>query len=384
MKFFHLSDLHIGKHLYYYSLMDDQKYALEQVIEAAKREHPDAILISGDIYDKITPSAEAVRLLDWFLTTLSRIEPQITILIIAGNHDSGEKLEFAKELLGKNGVHIAGMSPRTKEEKIKKVVLEDAYGAVNFYLLPFTKPFHVRAKFPEDKLETYGEAMEALLQEEPIDTEARNVLLSHQFYIAGADRPDICDSEIRMVGGTDEVDAGLLKAFDYAALGHIHRAQRIGEERFRYAGTLLKYSVSEADHNKTFTMVTMEEKGAPLKIESIPIKPIRDVRVLKGNLSELLQREDAAHDYVSITLTDEEEPYLPKERLELVFDHILEIRIDNARTRKILDFAEEEEEQEDIFTAFGSFFELVQGRSMSEAEVRMAEAVWNQIREGEA
>ena len=175
MKFFHLGDLHIGKHLYYYSLMEDQKYALEQVIEAAKREHPDAVLISGDIYDKATPSAEAVRLLDWFLTELSRIEPQIAILMIAGNHDSGEKLEFVLELLQKNGVHIVGMPPRAEEEQIKKVVLEDEYGVVNFYLLPFTKPSHVRAKFSEEKIETYEEAAAKLIEEEKIDTKERNV-----------------------------------------------------------------------------------------------------------------------------------------------------------------------------------------------------------------
>lgn len=382
MKFFHLGDLHIGKHLYYYSLMEDQKYALEQVIEAAKREHPDAVLISGDIYDKATPSAEAVRLLDWFLTELSRIEPQIAILMIAGNHDSGEKLEFVQELLQKNGVHIVGMPPRAEEEQIKKVVLEDEYGVVNFYLLPFTKPSHVRAKFAEEKIETYEEAAAKLIEKEKIDTKERNVILSHQFYTAGGDRPDTCDSEIRMVGGIDEIDVRMLETFDYAALGHIHRPQKIGEERFRYAGTLLKYSVSEADHKKSFCMITMGKKGSPLQIETLPVNPLRNLRVLRGNLQEILQKEDAAHDYVSITLTDEEEPYLPKERLELVFDHILEIRIDNARTRKILDFTEEEEEKEDIFTSFGNFFELVQGRTMSEAEQRMAEMVWNEIREG--
>lgn len=381
MKFFHLGDLHLGKHLFYYSLMEDQRYVLEQVLEAAKREQPDAVLLSGDIYDKQTPPAEAVRLLDWFLTELSRIQPGIEILMIAGNHDSGERLEFARDLLGKSGVHIAGMPPREKEEVLKKITLEDEFGKVHFYLLPFTKPAYVRGKLEEEKLESYEEAIEGLLGQERIDKKERNVLLSHQFYTAGNTKPDTCDSEIRMVGGVDEVDSRVLEDFDYAALGHIHRAQKIGKEHCRYAGTLLKYSVSEAAHAKSFTMVQMKEKGTPLEIIQIPVAPLRDLRVLRGTLQEVLEEREAAHDFVSITLTDEEEPYLPKERLELVFDHILEIRIDNARTRKILDYEEAEEEEEDIFTSFAAFFEMIQGRKMSGAEQDALTEVWNRIQE---
>lgn len=381
MKFFHLGDLHLGKHLFYYSLMEDQRYVLEQVLEAAKREQPDAVLLSGDIYDKQTPPAEAVRLLDWFLTELSRIQPGIEILMIAGNHDSGERLEFARDLLGKSGVHIAGMPPREKEEVLKKITLEDEFGKVHFYLLPFTKPAYVRGKLGEEKLESYEEAIEGLLGQERIDKKERNVLLSHQFYTAGNTKPDTCDSEIRMVGGVDEVDSRVLEDFDYAALGHIHRAQKIGKEHCRYAGTLLKYSVSEAAHAKSFTMIQMKEKGTPLEIIQIPVAPLRDLRVLRGTLQEVLEEREAAHDFVSITLTDEEEPYLPKERLELVFDHILEIRIDNARTRKILDYEEAEEEEEDIFTSFAAFFEMIQGRKMSGAEQDALTEVWNRIQE---
>lgn len=381
MKFFHLGDLHLGKHLFYYSLMEDQRYVLEQVLEAAKREQPDAVLLSGDIYDKQTPPAEAVRLLDWFLTELSRIQPGIEILMIAGNHDSGERLEFARDLLGKSGVHIAGMPPREKEEVLKKITLEDEFGKVHFYLLPFTKPAYVRGKLGEEKLESYEEAIEGLLGQERIDKKERNVLLSHQFYTAGNTKPDTCDSEIRMVGGVDEVDSRVLEDFDYAALGHIHRAQKIGKEHCRYAGTLLKYSVSEAAHAKSFTMVQMKEKETPLEIIQIPVAPLRDLRVLRGTLQEVLEEREAAHDFVSITLTDEEEPYLPKERLELVFDHILEIRIDNARTRKILDYEEAEEEEEDIFTSFAAFFEMIQGRKMSGAEQDALTEVWNRIQE---
>ncbi len=382
MKFFHLSDLHLGKHLFYYSLMEDQRYVLEQVIEAAKREKPQAVLLSGDIYDKPGPSAEAVRLLDWFLTELCCIRPGIEILMIAGNHDSGERLEFARNLLEKSGVHIAGMPPGEPKECLKKVTLEDEYGEVHFYLLPFTKPSYVRGKLEGKSIGSYEEAVRGLLEKEQIDSSARNVLLSHQFYTAGSWSPDTCDSEIRMVGGVDEVNTGVLKDFDYAALGHIHRAQKIGQENYRYAGTLLKYSVSEADHVKSFTMIQMREKGEPLTITQIPVTPLRDLKALRGTLQEVLEQREAAHDFVSITLTDEEEPYLPKERLELIFDHILEIRIDNARTRKILDYDNVEEEEEDVFTAFGTFFEMIQGREMNEAEQENLTEVWNRVQEG--
>lgn len=388
MKFFHLSDLHIGKHLYYYSLLEDQRHVLNQVLEAVKREKPDAILLSGDIYDKQLPSAEAVRLLDWFLTELSHMNPKITVLIIGGNHDSGERLEFARELLGQNGVHIAGLPGRDGQEPVKCITMEDEYGKVHFYLLPFTKPAYVRSLLKEkkgdgeEKADSYEDAVEVLLHRIPWNPQDRNVLLSHQFYVAGSQNPETCDSEIRMVGGVDQVDVRLLEGFDYAALGHIHRAQKIGKENYRYAGTLLKYSVSEAAHQKTFTMVTLGEKGKEPEIQQIPVEPLRDLKVLRGTLQELLEREDAAHDFVSITLTDEEEPYLPKERLELVFDHILEIRIDNARTRKILDFYEEEEEEEDLFTSFGTFFELTQGREMNKAEKEAVTKIWNEIQEG--
>lgn len=382
MKFFHLSDLHLGKHLFYYSLMEDQRYVLEQVIEAAKREKPQAVLLSGDIYDKPGPSAEAVRLLDWFLTELCCIRPGIEILMIAGNHDSGERLEFARNLLEKSGVHIAGMPPGEPKERLKKVTLEDEYGEVHFYLLPFTKPSYVRGKLEGEPIGSYEEAVRGLLEEEQIDSSARNVLLSHQFYTAGSWSPDTCDSEIRMVGGVDEVNTGVLKDFDYAALGHIHRAQKIGQENYRYAGTLLKYSVSEADHVKSFIMIQIREKGEPLTITQIPVTPLRDLKALRGTLQEVLEQREAAHDFVSITLTDEEEPYLPKERLELVFDHILEIRIDNARTRKILDYDNVEEEEEDVFTAFGTFFEMIQGREMNEAEQENLTEIWNRVQEG--
>lgn len=337
MKFFHLSDLHIGKHLFYYSLLEDQKYVFHQILEAAKEEQPDAVLLCGDIYDKTIPSAEAVSLFDWFLTELKETLPKALILIIAGNHDSGERLEFARELLEKEGVFIAGLPPRETDEKIRKVTMTDPAGEVCFYLLPFTKPSHLRKKYEEEKIDSYEDAVKKLLEEEEIDTTKRNVLLSHQFYLSGGSEPLTCDSEIRMAGGIDEIDTRLLEDFDYVALGHIHRAQRIGKGQCYYSGTPLKYSVSEASHEKSFQIVELGEKGQEPVVRKKQLKPLRELCVLRGTLQEVLEQREHAKDFVSITLTDEEEPYMPKEQLELVFDHILEIRIDNERTRRILD-----------------------------------------------
>lgn len=384
MKFFHFSDLHIGKHLFYYSLLEDQKYVLRQILEAAKEETPDAVLLCGDIYDKTVPSAEAVRLFDWFLTALKEAVPKAVILIIAGNHDSGERLEFARELLEKEGVFIAGLPPREADEKIRKVTVTDKDGEVCFYLLPFTKPSHLRKKYEEEKLDSYEEAMKKLLEDEKIDTTKRNILLSHQFYLSGGAKPETCDSEIRMAGGIDQIDTRLLEDFDYVALGHIHRAQKIGKGQCYYSGTPLKYSVSEASHEKSFNIVELGKKGEEPVVRQRKLKPLRELCVLRGTLQEVLDRKEHAEDFVSITLTDEEEPYLPKERLELVFDHILEIRIDNERTRRILDFYEEEEETESLFESFVSFFETVHGRGMKEAEQEAAQAAWNEILEGGA
>lgn len=384
MKFFHLSDLHIGKHLFYYSLLEDQKYVFHQILEAAKEEQPDAVLLCGDIYDKTIPSAEAVSLFDWFLTELKETLPKALILIIAGNHDSGERLEFARELLEKEGVFIAGLPPREADEKIRKVTMTDSAGEVCFYLLPFTKPSHLRKKYEEEKIDSYEDAVKKLLEEEKIDTTKRNVLLSHQFYLSGGSEPLTCDSEIRMAGGIDEIDTRLLEDFDYVALGHIHRAQRIGKGQCYYSGTPLKYSVSEASHEKSFQIVELGEKGQEPVVRKKQLKPLRELCVLRGTLQEVLEQREHAKDFVSITLTDEEEPYMPKEQLELVFDHILEIRIDNERTRRILDLYEEEEETESLFESFASFFKTVQGRSMNEAEQEAAQAAWNEIIEGGA
>lgn len=370
MKFFHLSDLHIGRQLHHYNLREDQEKILGEVIDYAELIHPDSIIIAGDIYDKSVPSAEAVSMFDEFLTALSAIEPAIPVLIISGNHDSAERLQYASGILKKHQIHLAGIAPRTPEEYIEKVTLTDEYGEVNFYLLPFLKPAYVRRVFDEEIPETYSEAVRCLIEREKIDfCNRRNVLISHQFY-TGKDNPQTCDSETFSVGGIDNIDIGCVKEFDYVALGHLHGEQNVGMSHIRYCGTLLKYSVSESSHHKSLSVVTLKEKGTSPQIELLPLHPLRDVQKKRGQLEEILKQaeEKEKDDYISITLTDEVEPYKPKEQLEKVFSHILEVRVDNTRTRNKLQELDEELTIKDPLESFANFYQEMQGKEMGEEE----------------
>ncbi|MCM1256429.1 MAG: exonuclease SbcCD subunit D [Roseburia sp.] len=375
MKFFHISDLHIGKQLHHYSLRGDQKDILEKIVEAAKREKPDALLLAGDIYDSSVPSAEAVELFDFFLTRFSDALPKTSVLVIAGNHDSGKRLSFASEILKKHRIYVAGLPPVEDGEFIRKVVLEDRWGRVNFYLLPFTKPSHLR-KFREEPFSSYQEGIEFLLGREQIDRDERNVILSHQFYTASGKKPIQSDSEVVTVGGIDQVDVSVLKDFDYAALGHIHKPQNMGKT-IRYCGTPLAYSVSEADQEKSITAVTLEEKGKEPRICEIPLKPLHRVRKFKGRLQEILEMDEgsAREDYVSITLTDDIEAYEPMEQLKELYHRILELSVDNKRTRTVMDFSMEDVEEMQPLTAFVQFFQEMNGREMSEDERNLAEKI---------
>jgi exonuclease SbcD len=337
MKFFHISDLHIGKQLHFYNLRDNQIEILNQIVAKAKEYHPDAILIAGDIYDKSVPSAEAYTIFDQFLNNLSDITPSIPVLIIAGNHDSAERLSYASAFLERHNIYISVLPPQTEEEYLKKVVLKDAYGEVNFYLLPFTKPGYVRHLFEEGSITGYDKAISALIEREQIDYSGRNVLLSHQFYVSGDKLPQICDSEqvYLSVGGIDSIDIAAVSQFDYVALGHLHGPQQIGEKKIRYSGTPLKYSVSEEKHRKSITLVTLGEKSEEISIEQLPLTAIQEVRREKGTLSEIISRTtpENCHDFISITLTDETDLYKPKEQLEEYYDFILEVKIENSRTK---------------------------------------------------
>lgn len=388
MRFFHLSDLHIGKQLHHYNLREDQEYILGEVISYAEKLHPDAIVIAGDIYDKSVPSGEAVTVFDDFLTRLSAVKPMIPILVIAGNHDSSQRLDYASRLLGSHQIYIAGKAPESEGEHLKKITLTDQYGKVNFYLMPFLKPGYVRGLCGGEMPESYTAAVRTVIDREKIDPGERNVIVSHQFY-TGRDirtgeeiRPETCDSELLSVGGIDNVDLSVLKEFDYAALGHLHGAQTAGSGNIRYCGTLLKYSVSEAGQEKTLHFVTLGAKYEPVNVEKLPLHPLRDVRRVRGELEEIIRAAEPEHrdDYVSVTLTDEIDPYKPKEQLQKVYSHILEVRMDNERTRKKLEFDEGEIRMEDPLSVFSDFYREMQGREMSEEETEILRHVFDKVK----
>ena len=371
MRFFHLSDLHIGKQLHHYSLLEEQRELLSQIVDYAKEEKPDAILIAGDIYDTPVPAADAVAVFDEFLTRLDELEQDLTVCVIAGNHDSPRRLDFASQILAKHAVHIAGLPPRMEQEYMKKVICKDTYGEVVIYLLPFVKPGMVRKLFPNE-VPSFSEAVAGLLAREEIDVTKRNILVSHQFYAGGGETPMTSDSEVHVAGGIDNVDINVLEPFDYAALGHIHRAQKVGKESNRYCGTIFPYSVSEAENEKAMMLVEMGEKGEEIVCRQLPLYPTKRVRKLVGTMDEVLAMgKHKCHDYVSITLTDEVEAYHPRELLEEVYDHILEIRIDNSRTRKLLELGDFETENLEPYEAFCHFFAEINGREMTVEEDAM-------------
>ena len=336
MKFFHLSDLHIGLKLMNRDLSEDQEYIFRQITDLAAMHRPDAVVIAGDIYDRAVPSAEAVELFDRFLTGLTQALPGTAVMIVSGNHDSGLRLNCFRSVLARQQVHMIGLPPQRPEEFIEKVVLEDDWGPVNFYLLPFVKPSMVKQIVGTEENGnnlSYNETLRRLIDRENIDEYQRNVLVSHQFYLpphVQADQVERMESEIRTVGNIDEVSGEMLRIFDYAALGHIHKPMKVGDEFHRYCGTPLACSVSEAGQDKGIVMVEMEEKGN-LKTSVLPLTPLRQVRLLRGTLSQVLAQ--ACGDYVTVVLTDRTDLDIldMQDRLRSAFPRLLEIRRETVR-----------------------------------------------------
>lgn len=331
MKLFHLSDLHIGLKLMNRDLSQDQACVFAQIADAARLERPDAIAIAGDVYDKAVPSAEAVAAFDGFIALLREAAPDAVLMIVSGNHDSAARLNLFRGVLGSQRIHMIGLPPQTPEETIEKVTLEDDFGPVDFYLLPFVKPSMIKpiVGVDENGLNlSYEESLRRLFAREHIDETRRNVLVSHQFYVpAGADAANVerMGSETCTVGNVDAVSAELLSPFDYAALGHIHKPMRVGGERWRYCGTPLACSVSEAGQKKGVVVVELGAKG-DVRTRVIPLVPPRQVRVVSGELPEILAQ--ACGDYVSVVLTGEAglDAFELRDRLQAAFPNLLEIR----------------------------------------------------------
>ncbi len=335
MKLFHLSDLHIGLKLFNRDLSEDQARVFDQIADAAAREQPDAILVAGDIYDKSVPSAEAVALFDRFVERLCAAAPGAALMFVSGNHDSALRLNVYRGLLARQRVHMIGLPPTRPGERIAQVTLEDAYGPVRFYLLPFVKPAMARAVVGEadEPALSYDETLRRLIAREAVDTSLRNVLVSHQFYVpvgADADSVERMDSEIPTVGNIDAVRADVLDAFDYAALGHIHKPMRVGRDTARYCGTPMQCSVSEAGQRKGIVVAELGPKGV-VETRTLPLDPLRQVRVIRGSLSELLAQ--GCGDYVSAVLTDTVDLDVldMRDRLNAAFPCLLEIRREALR-----------------------------------------------------
>ena len=336
MKFFHLSDLHIGLKLFNRDLREDQEYILRQITDLAVREQPEAVVIAGDIYDKAVPSAEAVEVFDRFIAGLNAALPDTAVMMIAGNHDSGPRINCFRSVLSRQNVYMIGQPPRVEGEQIEKVVLEDEFGPVNFYLLPFVRPSMVKQLTGVDENGnnlSYDETLRRLIGREEIDPSQRNVIVSHQFYLpSGTDAEAVerMHAEIRTVGNIDRVSSDILEQFDYAALGHIHKPMKAGSEFIRYCGTPLACSVSEAGQQKGIIMVELGDKGGR-KTTVLPLEPLRQVRVIRGELEEVLKQ--GCGDYVTVVLTDrvDLDVFDMQDKIRSAFPHLLEIRRETLR-----------------------------------------------------
>ena len=367
MKFFHLSDLHIGKQLHGFSLLEDQRYILDQVLALIQERQPDAVLVAGDIYDKSMPSADAVALFDEFLTKLANLPDGPVVCMVSGNHDSGERLSYGSRLFAEHKIYIAGNAPGAEQPEVQRIDIPDKNGSVHLYLLPFFRPSFVREIEGLEDVKTYEDAMRGLVERMHVDPRERNVLLCHQFFTSNGKEPERSDSETVHVGGQDNIDVSTVAVFDYVAAGHIHRPQNSGSAgengaMVRYCGSPLKYSVSEAGWEKSVSEVSLGAKGKA-EVIKLPLKPLHDVRKIQGTLSELTSPLVLAaadpEDYVSVVLTDEEELFEPGQALARVYPRMLEWRVENSRTRyEMQDVVLQEEKKSLLEIYVGGLYKL--------------------------
>ena len=365
MKLMHLSDLHLGKRVNEFSMLEDQVYIINKIISIIDDKKPDGIILAGDIYDKPIPPAEAVELFDDFLYKLS--QRNIKVFIISGNHDSAERIAFGSRLFDKSGIYLSPVY----DGKISPIELNDDYGKINIYMLPFIKPVHVRRFFPDEEISSYTDAVSTVIKNMNMnmDNDIRNILITHQF-VTGSSRTE---SEDISVGGSDNVDSIVFKDFDYVALGHIHRSQSCGSEYIRYCGTPLKYSFSEANDTKSITLLDINEKGN-IKLDFIPLTPLRDMVEIKGTYNELIlksfyENTTLQEDYVHITLTDEEDIPDVITKLRVVYKNIMKLDYDNNRTRSISEISLiNDMESKSPLELFDIFYESRNGQYLSDVQ----------------
>ena len=377
MRFLHLSDLHLGKRVNEFSMLEDQAYILKEILNIIDEQKVEAVLIAGDVYDKVIPSAEAVRLLDDFLTRLAARE--LPVFLISGNHDSAERVAFGSRLMSSRQIYLSPVF----ESDVEPITISDRYGEINIYMLPFVKPSLVKRVYPEEEIITYQDAVNAAVQHMQIDTDKRNILLAHQF-VTGAAR---CDSEELSVGGVDDVDASVFEGFDYVALGHLHGPQKIGKETVRYSGTPLKYSFSEASHKKAAVIVDVEEKGT-VKIQQIPLVPKHDMREIRGTYMEVtaldFYKDMNTEDYLHITLTDEEDIPDAIGKLRTIYPNIMKLSYDNLRTKAAVTVrGTAEVEEKSPMELLREFYELQNNQPMTNEQEEIARGMMEEIWEDE-
>ena len=376
MTFIHLSDLHIGKRVNEISMIEDQEYILQQILRIIDQEKADAVLIAGDVYDKSIPSTEAVTLFDDFICRLA--QRKIPVLIISGNHDSPERLAFGGRLLEQGGIHISPVY----NGSVSRITLSDELGEVNFWLLPFIKPAHVKRYYPDAGIESYTDACRVAVENMHIDSTARNVLLTHQF-VTGA---STCESEEISVGGTDNVDASVFSDFDYVALGHLHGPQNIGSNKIRYCGTPLKYSFSEETHHKSVTVVKLEAKGS-VELALCPLTPRHDLRSIRGTFAELTDKAfytgTATDDYLQAILTDEQDVPEAIGKLRVIYPNLMKLTYDNTRTRthQIIDGAKDVQRKSPL-QLFAELYEQQNNQPMSQEQADFTRHLIEEIWEG--
>lgn len=377
MKIIHLADLHIGKRVNEFSMIDDQKYILNQILEIIDKEKPDVVIIAGDVYDKQVPSIEAVELLDSFISDISK--RKTTTFIISGNHDSAERLAFGSSLMAMGKIYISPVY----NGKISKYTLKDDFGSANFYLLPFVKPSHVKRFFPDEKIESYTDAIKVVVDNLKLDTSEINILIAHQF-VTGASRTE---SEEISVGELDNVDASTFEDFDYVALGHIHRPQKIGTERIRYCGTPLKYSFSEVNDTKSVSIIEINSKE-DFNLRTIPLIPKRDMRKIRGTYEELTTKNSYENtntdDYIHVTLTDEFNVADAIQKLRVIYKNIMKLEYDNMRTRESrkINLDDMVIENKNPLEIFSEFYKLQNNKEMNDEQKeiikRIMEEVWEE------
>ena len=374
MKFIHLADLHIGKNINGFSMLDDQRHILEQILSYVKAHRPDAVILAGDIYDRQLPGVEAVKLFDEFLYSLTELNT--AVLAISGNHDSPERLGFASRIMDGRGVYMYGAF----NGAMQKITLNDDFGPVNFYMLPFVKPSFVRPF--HESVESYDDAVRMIIESQIIDYNQRNILICHQFVTGAGSAPILSESEIGPIGGIDNVDIAPLLNFDYVAMGHLHGPQRLIKDCIRYGGSPLKYSFSESNHNKSIPLVEISAKEKATDIALLPLTPLRDMRKIKGPLNELTKPDISgtgnANDYIHVTLTDDEPLIDPMGKLRLIYPNIMSLSFDNARSNSspTLDI-NTDDLKFDPSELFEKFFLDQNGLAMNPLQKKTAEELLN-------